>query len=709
MTENSQVRLEEPKKPRVILRRFIVILVGLACIYALWRVLADKPAILVQTDDVNAPVNVKTREVPDFRYLYNARQERGISPVDQNGWQTLLASFGPAVLQQAALANSIAWEEFPTHEASKEWYETQWTTICEKMGVDPAARPTFYQRLNMFDTLIKYGVTGQEGAQRTNQDSVAQKDGESTDSDELGFYYEDCQKHTGVISVQEAEDAYTDFQRRPWTEQDSPVLAKWLEENEDQYQVIATAARQPHMLCWRITPEFPHTVFETLLPDVQSLRSTFARMVLIRANYRIGTGDLAAAMDDFETLLALSNSSLRSESAFLVEILSGLAIVSDALGVALHHNADAPFDPELSARYIALVRQYASDEMFNDAFESAIALDHAMSASVVCDLLRARRSPSCSVLNMIKEIEPLDEIPSAIYSNFSFLAPLNDARVLQRYQTLMTALESGASSIEAAAMSGQKVDRKSEEFLKSFVTLFEPAYDSLNLAKNARLVETRLAIITEALLAYQGEHGTLPPAFSVDADGKPLHSWRVLILPYLGEQERALYDQIHLDEPWDSEYNREFFARMPSVYRGSTSPDMPPDVTPFTVLLGEDQFFDASGVGKDWRSMMKREDRNTAVQGILFERKKSICWMQPDAELQVADLVANFPEKDENYVTTLDRPVGSIGESLGDVLREHRGGFQFGRAVGGEAFISANGAYQVYDEMLRGRPQTNEE
>jgi len=57
---------------------------------------------------------------------------------------------------------------------------------------------------------------------------------------------------------------------------------------------------------------------------------------------------------------------------------------------------------------------------------------------------------------------------------------------------------------------------------------------------------------------------SFPPAYSTDANGKPLHSWRVLILPFL--EQRELYEQIRLDEPWDSEYNRQFHNKMPSCY-----------------------------------------------------------------------------------------------------------------------------------------------
>ena len=49
-----------------------------------------------------------------------------------------------------------------------------------------------------------------------------------------------------------------------------------------------------------------------------------------------------------------------------------------------------------------------------------------------------------------------------------------------------------------------------------------------------------------------------------DANGKPLLSWRVAILPFLGEQ--ALYDEFHLDEPWDSDHNITLLDRMPPAY-----------------------------------------------------------------------------------------------------------------------------------------------
>ena len=41
-----------------------------------------------------------------------------------------------------------------------------------------------------------------------------------------------------------------------------------------------------------------------------------------------------------------------------------------------------------------------------------------------------------------------------------------------------------------------------------------------------------------ALSAYHEEYGSFPPAYIVDAAGRRMHSWRVLILPYLGQSNR---------------------------------------------------------------------------------------------------------------------------------------------------------------------------
>ena len=82
---------------------------------------------------------------------------------------------------------------------------------------------------------------------------------------------------------------------------------------------------------------------------------------------------------------------------------------------------------------------------------------------------------------------------------------------------------------------------------------------------------------------YHEAYGSFPPPYTVDQDGKRLHSWRVLILPYL--DEKALYGKIRLDEPWDSPHNRRFAARMPPVYRCGPEPDRTQSNTPSYLMI----------------------------------------------------------------------------------------------------------------------------
>jgi len=76
--------------------------------------------------------------------------------------------------------------------------------------------------------------------------------------------------------------------------------------------------------------------------------------------------------------------------------------------------------------------------------------------------------------------------------------------------------------------------------------------------------KNNLKQIALALYNYETDYHALPPAYTVDADGKPLHSWRTLILPYL--DQRPLYETIDLSKPWDDPANAEALKTGLSVF-----------------------------------------------------------------------------------------------------------------------------------------------
>ena len=88
--------------------------------------------------------------------------------------------------------------------------------------------------------------------------------------------------------------------------------------------------------------------------------------------------------------------------------------------------------------------------------------------------------------------------------------------------------------------------------------------------------------IALALQQYESIYGTLPPAYTVDADGKPLHSWRTLILPYI--EQKALYDQIDLSKPWDDPANMAAHDAISKVYC-CPSADLPKGKTTYLAAV----------------------------------------------------------------------------------------------------------------------------
>lgn len=79
-----------------------------------------------------------------------------------------------------------------------------------------------------------------------------------------------------------------------------------------------------------------------------------------------------------------------------------------------------------------------------------------------------------------------------------------------------------------------------------------PVRQSREAARRTQCINN-LKQIGLALHSYHDKHGSFPPAYTVDAQGNRLHSWRTLILPFMDEQK--LYESIDLTKPWDHPAN----------------------------------------------------------------------------------------------------------------------------------------------------------
>jgi hypothetical protein len=95
--------------------------------------------------------------------------------------------------------------------------------------------------------------------------------------------------------------------------------------------------------------------------------------------------------------------------------------------------------------------------------------------------------------------------------------------------------------------------------------LLVPAESSMSPSSRRSACRSNLKNIALALHNYHEDHGSYPPAYIADENGRPMHSWRILLLPYI--ERGDLYKQYRFDEPWDGPNNRKLASQMPGLYR----------------------------------------------------------------------------------------------------------------------------------------------
>jgi hypothetical protein len=78
-------------------------------------------------------------------------------------------------------------------------------------------------------------------------------------------------------------------------------------------------------------------------------------------------------------------------------------------------------------------------------------------------------------------------------------------------------------------------------------------------------MEEYMKNLHQALEKYHADKGAYPAPAILDKDGRPLFSWRVALLPYMGDEGKELYSQFRLDEPWDSLYNKRLLKKLPKA------------------------------------------------------------------------------------------------------------------------------------------------
>ena len=153
--------------------------------------------------------------------------------------------------------------------------------------------------------------------------------------------------------------------------------------------------------------------------------------------------------------------------------------------------------------------------------------------------------------------------------------------------------------------------------------LLLPAVQAAREAARRAQCVNNLKQVELALLNYESANGHFPPAYTVDENGRPLHSWRVLILPYLNEA--TLFSEFDLTEPWDSPHNKAIGeAYMPSVYQCPSDP-AGSGVTSYLAVDGSGMIFD----GQNETQIAQITDGTSNTLSVVEVLNSDVTWFEP--------------------------------------------------------------------------------
>jgi hypothetical protein len=124
------------------------------------------------------------------------------------------------------------------------------------------------------------------------------------------------------------------------------------------------------------------------------------------------------------------------------------------------------------------------------------------------------------------------------------------------------------------------------------IALLLPAVQKVRGAAERIKSANNMRILMLAMHNYHDTMGRFPPAIVFGPDGQPLYSWRVLILPFI-EQDN-LYHRFRLNEPWDSPNNKPLLALMPKEFQDPADQTPQQGLTPYQVFDGPGAPFDSS-------------------------------------------------------------------------------------------------------------------
>jgi len=319
---------------------------------------------------------------------------------------------------------------------------------------------------------------------------------------------------------------------RPWTLEEYPMLADWIDGIDEPLDAIAEAIRKPiFMSPMYQSPEsvesgIPQFFIDMLLPDVQTMRA-MAKMFSARANYRIALGNIDGAIDDKLTIHRLGRQVM--QKSLLVEHLVGISCEEIATAIPIGANPEHPLTEAQIRRLLAGLDALPPRFSLQDSFEIEryLALDAVQAIAEGREaFFRLLDRDEPSIFDWLFRLLPIDKNVAfrRVNEAYDFLqepAPREKLRTMQ--ETILKdskPSESGRSILEDYSSASGRGKILADLIITLFVPNDVAAEETVHRSECADNMQ-RLAL---AILLYQLEH-----------DEMPGENWAEQIQKYLGD------------------------------------------------------------------------------------------------------------------------------------------------------------------------------
>ena len=584
--------------------------------------------------------------------------------------------------------------------------------LCDELGLDPNVKPdlTYRDIYAFIDHVLKNEPEFLEDIVREIREEKEEEEKRSPEvSAMMKSLFPNVRNEPGTVysfEILDKLDKSAELYK-------SAVVQRYVEEYGPALDLVVDAVAKPVFFVPMIAGSDSRGLTAAYMESVSFPRDydppqearNYARGLVTRVQYRVATGDVDGAVDDILACYRLGRHFSRHGT--MVASFVGVAIEGIADAMAIDANPAVPANEKQLRRLAEGIRNLPprlSREQICE-IERFFVLDTLQSIS-------AKQMPfsTLSGETQIRTLLGWQPTTGDIIANFVLDNLGYDWNIVARQvnEAFTGAIEGTGTERPRSTRSNDNMGRMINAALTGKLSPpeFDPAESNLwnwlssvparskvvadSLSSDMSFLTTCTEVfrrqtccfnmkqITLAMLIYERSNGTLPPAFSVDAGGKPLHSWRVLLLPYLGDDSLAeLYAQIRLDEPWDSEHNRPFHELNLDIYRCPSAVNNDGE-TNYSMIVGKDLLFGSDGRGPSLAGVQ----RDILL---ITERKEGVCWMRPDAEIPQQAIESNY-----------------INKSAVSISSNHTGGVNIAKRDGCVEFVSDTINVNVFREQHLG-------